>query len=172
MQRPFPNSHWVVPGRLLAGEHPRERVVLLQEAGIDYFVDLTGRDEVGDYRAQLARGSQYLRSPIVDQHVPDEIVQMQTLQLQLRNALALGRHIYLHCRAGIGRTNLVVGCYLAEQGLDGAAALAKLNRLWRQNALAEQWPTVPQTEEQADYVRDWPNHRRGAVRADMIKARE
>ena len=172
MQRPFPNSHWVLSGRLLAGEHPRERVALLQEAGIDYFVDLTERDEVADYRGELARGNQYLRSPIVDQHVPVEIVQMQTLQLQLRNALALGRHIYVHCRAGIGRTNLVMGCYLVEQGLDGAAALVKLNRIWRQNALAEQWQTVPQTEEQADYVRDWPKHRRGAVRGHKIKARE
>ena len=50
--RPIPNTYWVIPGRLLAGEYPagtdfadsRERLKWIQDAGIDYFVDLTEVD--------------------------------------------------------------------------------------------------------------------------------
>jgi len=30
-----------------------------------------------------------------------------------------------------------------------------LNRLWRQSERAAIWPRVPQTAEQADYIRRW-----------------
>jgi hypothetical protein len=48
---PIPNSYWVQPGRLLAGEYPgsmsradaMERVQRLLAAGITSFVDLTTR---------------------------------------------------------------------------------------------------------------------------------
>ena len=70
-----------------------------------------------------------------------------------------GSRVYVHCRAGIGRTGLVIGCFLAEEEQDGKAALKRLNRLWRQSARAESWPKVPQTREQADYIRRWPKLR-------------
>jgi hypothetical protein len=31
--------------------------------------------------------------------------------------------------------------------------------LWRQSARAASWPRVPQTSEQADYIRRWPKLR-------------
>jgi hypothetical protein len=62
----------------------------------------------------------------------------------------------VHCRAGIGRTGLIIGCYLAEQEASGKAALKTLNQLWRQSARSASWAQVPQTAEQADYIRHWP----------------
>ena len=44
-----------------------------------------------------------------------------------------GRTVYLHCRAGIGRTNLVAGCWMANRLGAGSAALEELNRKWRGN---------------------------------------
>jgi ADP-ribosyl-[dinitrogen reductase] hydrolase len=73
--------------------------------------------------------------------------------------VAVGRHVYVHCRAGVGRTATVIGCYLAEQGLDGRAALNQLNRLWQSCARAVSWPVVPQTLEQAEFIRGWPAQR-------------
>ncbi len=64
-----------------------------------------------------------------------------------------GSCVYLHCRAGIGRTGLVVGCLLAEESGDGKKALARLNELWQQSARATHQPRIPQTLEQADYIR-------------------
>ncbi len=172
MTQPLPNTYWVLPGRLLAGEHPygnddadtRRRLDQLRDAGINYFVDLTEENEMPSYRGLLAPQSHYLRCSIRDTKVPASIQHMQELQSQIRTALELDRRMYVHCRAGIGRTGLVIGCYLAEEGLEGQAALDELNRLWHQCARARSWPVVPQTDEQADYVRSWPKHRKAAKR--------
>jgi hypothetical protein len=167
--RPLPNTYWVVPGRFLAGEYPlaeeqtdaRARLLQLADAGIDCFVDLTEDGERPDYRHLLPKRAWYLRSPIADTCVPNNVSQVQELLSRIRAALALGRGVYVHCRAGIGRTGLIVGCFLAEEHGDGKAAIKHLNRLWRQSARAETWRKVPQTPEQADYIRHWPRLAKG-----------
>src|SRR2546430_11551651 len=73
----------------------------------------------------------------------------------LHDALRAGRHVYVHCRAGIGRTGMVVGCLLVERGMPGETALHELNRLWQQSERAKAWVSVPETQEQTDYVRQW-----------------
>jgi hypothetical protein len=164
MDRPLPNSYWVIPGRLLAGEYPggtdfsdsRARLARLQDSGIDYFVDLTEESELPAYRHLLPFHVKYLRSAIVDHSIPNGAAQVQKLLADIGTALAAGRNIYVHCRAGIGRTGLIVGCYLAQEEADGKAAIKRLNRLWLQSERAKSWPKVPQTTEQADYVRHWP----------------
>ena len=80
---------------------------------------------------------------------------MRHILAEIRAAFAANRNLYIHCRAGIGRTGLVVGCYLADQGLRDKAAFKKLNKLWQQSGRAKTWPNVPQTDEQANYIRRW-----------------
>ena len=153
----------MVPGRLLAGEYPggsgftdsRARLARLQDAGVDYFVDLTEEAELPPYRHLLPFRVKYLRSPIVDTRIPHDVAQTRKLLAAIRDALALGKGVYVHCRAGIGRTGLIIGCYLAEQESDGKAALKTLNRLWLQSERSRTWPKVPQTAEQAAYIRGW-----------------
>jgi hypothetical protein len=156
-----------VPGRLLAGEYPcgetpeaaGQRIGLMLQSGIDSFLDLTHPGERPEYRSLLPAGVHYLRSAIIDTQVPTSPAQMQAIQGHLRDMLAGGRQVYVHCRAGIGRTGMVVGCYLAEQGLDGPDALRQLNRLWRQSERSASWPAVPQTIEQAEFILAWDRHR-------------
>jgi ADP-ribosyl-[dinitrogen reductase] hydrolase len=160
---PLPNSYWVLPGRLLAGEYPggptpeltRERLSRLLEAGIDCFLDLTQPQELTPYEPLLPTDVDYLRCSIPDHGIPTEPGGMAEIMQSLRGALREGRVVYLHCRAGIGRTGMVTGCLLAEQGLSGEEALAELNRLWRQSGRSVQWPTVPETDQQYEYVRRW-----------------
>lgn len=167
------NSYWVVPGRLLAGEHPcgltpeltRARLKKLFEAGIDCFVDLTRPEEATAYREALPPGTAYFNRPIPDHGLPAEPAHTRAILAYLREALDSGRRVYLHCRAGIGRTGMVVGCLLAEQ-VGGEEALAQLNRLWRQSGRAAQWSTIPETPEQTEYVRAWArasDHANGAA---------
>jgi hypothetical protein len=164
LERPLPNTYWVVPGRVLAGEYPgnpddaqtRARLARLHEAGIDSFVDLTEDGELPPYRHLLLTQTEYLRSAIVDTGVPNNVSQTQELLSSIRSALARGRSVYVHCRAGIGRTGLIVGCFLADEEANGRKALKVLNRLWLQSERSASWPQVPQTPAQADYIRRWP----------------
>jgi Cyclin-dependent kinase inhibitor 3 (CDKN3) len=164
LNRPLPNSYWVVPGRLLAGEYPigidysdaRARLARFREAGINYFVDLTEKGELPAYRHLLPVYTRYEEFPITDTQVPASVAQVAGLLADIRVAVEAKRCVYVHCRQGIGRTGLVVGCYLADTAGDGKAALKELNQLWQQSERAKSWPTVPQTSEQADYIRRWP----------------
>lgn len=167
MDRPLPNSYWLNPGRLLAGEYPagrdkpitdegRARVRDLLAAGISCFVDLTEEGECAPYQSLLPVTVTYLRRPIRDQRVPRRATQMRGILDEIAGVLAAGGNVYVHCRAGIGRTGTVAGCYLVEQGKDGETALRELNLLWtEQCARAPAWPVIPQTLEQMEYVRGW-----------------
>ena len=116
---------------------------------------MTQPQEITPYEALLPTEVDYLRCSIPDHGIPAEPGGMAEIMQSLRGALREGRVVYLHCRAGIGRTGMVAGCLLAEQGLSGEEALAELNRLWRQSARSAQWPRVPETEQQIEYVRRW-----------------
>jgi hypothetical protein len=83
---------------------------------------------------------------------------------ELDAALDEGRRVYLHCRAGIGRTNVVVGCWLARRGYTGEAALDRLNALWQSSSRARPWPYVPETGEQEASSRLARTGARGAPR--------
>ncbi len=160
---PLPNTYWVLPGRLLAGEHPfgedpidaHNRIAALREAGLNQFIDLTEFGERPNYRPLLPRHFDYVRYAIRDTEVPQDIALMRDIQLRIRAGLAAGRGVYVHCRAGIGRTGVAIGCFLVEEGLSGKAALKELNRLWQQCARSRSWPQVPQTDAQADYILKW-----------------
>lgn len=165
---PLANAYWVEPGRFLAGEHPgtgpdeqvRSRIRLLLDAGIDCFVDLTSPGEVESYERWLPGpygrdAVAYLRKPIRDHALPEHPAHTAEILDEIDAALADGRKVYVHCRAGIGRTNLVVGCWLARHGATGDAALERLNELWQASERSRDWLSVPETPAQVEYVRDW-----------------
>jgi ADP-ribosyl-[dinitrogen reductase] hydrolase len=160
---PLPNSYWVLPGRLLAGEYPataqldgtRERIDRLVRAGIDCFVDLTPSQELPPYDNMLPPGIAHHRLPIRDHDIPAQPELMSDILSLIDRELRSGRKLYVHCHAGVGRTGMVMGCFLVESGLSGDAALEELNRAWQQSARSAHWPQVPETDGQTEYVRSW-----------------
>ena len=167
--RPVPASYWVVPGRLLVGEYPgshsradaMEKLRLFLAAGVTCFIDLTQPQELPSYEALLpfatpsGRRVEYLRLPIADHGLPEDASVMDQILATLERALAGGHVVYVHCRAGIGRSATVAGCWLANQRRDAGRAYAELQELWQQSAQSVYWPRVPETEAQQEFVRRW-----------------
>jgi protein-tyrosine phosphatase/ADP-ribosylglycohydrolase len=167
--RPLPGSYWVEPGRLLVGEFPgsrsradtMDRLKQVLAAGITQFIDLTDPSELPSYEALLpfatpsGRRVQYMRESIPDHGVPGSTVTMERIVATLRNALDAGEVVYLHCRAGIGRSAMVAACYLVERGMKAEAALDQLQKCWQQSAKSQHWVCVPETEDQYEYIREW-----------------
>jgi ADP-ribosyl-[dinitrogen reductase] hydrolase len=160
---PLANAYWVLPGQLLAGEHPAgptpestlERLSRLRSAGIASIIDLTTPQEVGCYDDALPLAVEYRRKPIPDHGVPERREHMDEILDCLHAALRAGRPSYVHCRAGIGRSATVMGCFLVERGLTGEQALDELARLWKQSERSRDWAIIPETPAQAEYVRVW-----------------
>jgi ADP-ribosylglycohydrolase len=158
--KPVAEAYWVIPDRFLAGKHPggrnpkdvERRLAPLLAAGFDAFIDLTEPGELPPYDLYLPDGVYYARKPIPDHGLPRQPAHMTEILSTLDAALDAGRRVYLHCRAGIGRTGTVVACHLIDRGLTPAAALAQLNRLWLQSDRADTWPEVPETDEQREFI--------------------
>jgi len=123
--------------------------------GIECFIDLTFPGEAPPYDPALPLGVEYLRKPIKDHALPELREHMREILDCLGDALRSGRRVYVHCRAGIGRTGTVVGCMLVERGFSGEAALDELNRVWQQSLRSKSWDWIPETAAQNTYVRTW-----------------
>lgn len=177
MKPPIADSY-VVPGtRLVAGEYPgsapgtpvgraTSKLEAFIDAGITAFIDLTDPDDgLAEYFPALdslasARGieTHHEQLTIRDMRVCD-VPHMRRVLDAIDGHLEAGRAVYVHCWGGIGRTGMVVGCWLVRHGKSGDAALAEVDRLFRSMSPAKvrahgEWGS-PQTNAQRAFVRGW-----------------
>ena len=161
--RPIENCYWVIPGKLLAGEYPRNRdeassrakLAQLTDAGVAAFIDLTESDDHLEPYDQLLDGPSHERFAIRDVSVPASPELTRDALDAIDGHLAAGRTVYVHCWGGVGRTGTIIGCWLARHyGEPGPAALERLRGLWRANPKSRRRQS-PETDEQREYVRGW-----------------
>lgn len=162
--RPIPNSYWVRPGFLLAGEYPtmcageeEDRAMLRRflDAGVSLFLDLTEWGELEPYApllSGLSPEAEHRRMPIRDFGTPTP-EDMEHILDMVDAAMSEGRTVYVHCHGGIGRTGTVVGCHMARHGIRGKAALAEIARL--RHGIPNSWIESPETPEQRRMVLRW-----------------
>src|SRR5262249_1289129 len=133
----------------------KDRLRKLLASGVECFLDLTKPTELARYDTLLPFYVEYTRNAIKDHGLPGSRDQMIEILETVGNWMRAGRPVYVHCRAGIGRTGQVRGCFRGGRGLSGDGALDELNRLWQQSKRSKTWAIIPETEAQASYVREW-----------------
>ena len=177
---PFSRSYWVLPGLLLAGEYPgarkpeeaRRRMSGLADLGIRRIINLMEEDErdhsgnpFASYEPimdQLCRErnmqAAMTRFPVVDLDTPEPDT-MITILDTIDASIGRGKAVYVHCWGGIGRTGMVVGCFLIRHGLaHGGNVLDKLARLRADDPKRHR--VSPEGPGQREYLRQWQRHER------------
>ena len=159
--RPIEHCYWVAPGKLLAGEYPRNddeetsltKISALIEAGVSAFIDLTEERELKPY-AHLLGPASHQRFPIRDVSIPDSPEQTARILDAIDGHVGQGRIVYVHCWGGVGRTGVIIGCWLARHGDPGDTAIDRLHELWQACPKSARRRS-PETDEQREYIRRW-----------------
>ena len=162
MQQPIKNCYWVGPGKFLAGEYPRNideassraKIDALISAGVMAFIDLTEEYEKLLPYANLLTGDIHKRFPIQDVSIPASKSTTTSILDTIDAYIEGNRVVYLHCWGGVGRTGLIVGCWLVRHGLSGESALLRLSELWKQCPKSSLRKS-PDTKEQQLYILNW-----------------
>ncbi|OCH91752.1 phosphatases II [Obba rivulosa] len=178
--RPLPNSYWATP-YLVACEFPycpltptqmarkqtKQKLDALLLAGVRTFIDLTEPHELFPYSPHLSARCallgidvmdvQYHNFPIRDRSLPESVELVRRIMEVLRENEQQGRICAVHCRGGIGRTGLVVGCWLVDSGIakDGADALRLIADEWKTVEKCKRFPSSPETGPQFEFVRSF-----------------
>ena len=171
-QLPYSESYWVVTGKLMAGEYPgvydeemtRQRIKSLLRCGVTSIIDLTKpgdsfypyKEILEEEAAQFEVTVTWQNFPIVDFSTPTPS-QMEGILEEIDLHVAGGMTVYVHCLAGIGRTGMVVGCYLVKHGLSGQEALMRIKTL--RGDTSSWWHRSPESQQQVDFILNWENDR-------------
>lgn len=124
-----------------------------REAGISVVVSLLQPEEEAqlvlenEAAAAAASGVDFRRFPTSDRGVPASQESVAELASGIVDALRDGKNVAVHCRQGMGRSALIVGCVLVAAGTDPKTALNTI--------AASRGIEVPETDEQRDWLRDF-----------------
>ena len=137
----------------------RRKIRSLIEAGAILFLDLTEEGELPSYEGLLREEAQRLGVSVEYQRVPVKdrttatTEQTEEVLDTIDRVVDSGGTVYVHCMRGIGRTGLVVGCYLVRRGMTGQQALEEIRSL--RKGLLSSWARSPETDAQRQMVLEW-----------------
>jgi hypothetical protein len=119
--RPGEDLSWITPDVVLGAGPERFGYDTLSRLGIGAVLSL--RAEVDDDAAWLASHRIAYKRVLVPDYKGPSDAQMADAVAWIRENVAAGRRVYVHCRAGIGRSATIVAAWLAsERGWDDGRA--------------------------------------------------
>lgn len=138
-----------VMAKPVSGEWIDDEFSGLKRLGIDKIVSLLEKfeeTEVGLSSEEdlcLKHGMEFTSFPIPDRGLPNTKLAEQFLS-DLLTEIRKGKHIAIHCRAGIGRTGIIAGGVLVKSGLSAKEAFELIS--------SARGVQVPDTEEQEAWL--------------------
>jgi hypothetical protein len=153
----------VIQGLLFAGECPWEipmknsHVIDLMSIGIRDFITL--RDDVNIPQITskmngLCFDFSLLQYPIRDFSVPESDMLEEILDI-LQENIKSHKTTYVSCAKGLGRTGLVISCFLADYYRISNEKALKLMNEKRIHGMFQIDSDSPETQEQINYVLNW-----------------
>jgi len=154
-------SAYFIPEQCMFGAYPTQNQIQeLEELGIDIIVDLTevGERNITPYQTKM----EVIRFPIPDNKIPQNYLVFYDFMISIVKKINENKKIYIHCKAGHGRSGILVSsilCYL--HNLTPLESFKKTNyyhstRLIhaRRLIMNEYWKKrgSPQTPEQKQFV--------------------
>lgn len=124
LQKPLYQSYYIGSKNVFAGEYPGDKYgekaeTKLQQMirfGVRHFIDLTEAGELTPYAHLLPPECTHTRFPIRDVSVPQSVDEVCKLILRIKELASRDDgYVYVHCWGGVGRTGVIVACYLAEE---------------------------------------------------------
>ncbi|MHA7772689.1 protein-tyrosine phosphatase family protein [Roseibium sp. M-1] len=132
-----------------SGDWLEDDLARLREQGVDRIVsmltaeeaEILGLDQEEANCNQI--GLEFTSVPVPDRHVPGlEVV--REIVASIVEDLSQGKGVSVHCRAGIGRSGLVVCCVLVALGINASDAIDTVSK--------SRGVAVPDTSEQRDFI--------------------
>ena len=156
-------AYWIetgIPAKLAIMPRPRggdwleDDIRLLRREGTDVLVSLLTPDEDIELALEHERaacdghGIRFRSFPIPDRDVPTSTEAFLKFLDTLHYDLLQGRSIVAHCRAGIGRSSLLLATLLRREGLSTDDAFRRITQARR--------ALVPDTPDQLRWVENLP----------------
>lgn len=175
--KPVGYSYCVVPGKacgavpgrsggIYAGEYPvweweqatrMRQLKLYLDFGINFFLDLTEDGEMPPYGQFLPRNVRRHSFPIPNGGTPKDVAGVAELFRWIRQYSDSNPDMvmYIHCVGGVGRTGMIVACYLIYfQGMGYEDAVSEMRRRFAYHGRSA-WMSAPETQPQADFIKDF-----------------
>jgi len=174
IQGPTNWSHWVIPGRLIAGAYPGERTekeheelleTLVLGAKVTTFVNLLEIPESKRFTPypetiekikkanDLKTEFQHISFPIPDQSIHSKNEEVVKLVWDIIRLIDDGECVYVHCWGGHGRTGTVVSILIGLLFNVSAQTALDVNKKLHSCRIKTNGQVSPQTRTQFDQVR-------------------
>lgn len=128
------NARLAIVGRPRGHDWLDDDITSLKQAGVDVLVSALTASEseelglVEERNVCRSREMDFVSFPIEDRSVPVSQDEFQRLIVSLHALLAAGKHVAIHCRAGIGRSSLIAAALLVDSGFSVETAFVTVER--------------------------------------------